>query len=301
MDLSEQYAGLGKQVTATFYFTPKVSVPASGYISITFDPLLTVGEIVSGSCLIYEIATTSYVAASSCFKRNREISIQLNSEQYTKDSQYSVKLVNLIYSPTSSGSFFADVTMIQADFATLIHSYTQRIFFRPAVFSFPAMSVYPKEQLQTAVIDFAFDTPFTIPHSRPQNISTEVVSFISIGFSPSGPTSLKLDLGYSANFPDYIPCLEIQGLVPVEGSHINCTVKTFESPAIVITNYQEVPQGTRIRVVVSSFENPDGNFIGTFSLVKKFNRIISKIAEHSETFQVTSTALRRMIITKQLV
>lgn len=292
MDLSEQYAGMNKQVTATFYFTPKVSVPANGFISITFDPNLVVGELVAGSCLIWEIATLSYVEARSCFKRNREISLQLKDEQYTKDAQYSVRLANLIYSPTSSGTFFAEVTMLQADFATLVHSYSQRIAFRPAVFSFPVMSVYPKEKLERAVIDFAFTTPFDVPHSRPQNITTEVVSYIAVGFSPSGPTSLKNDLGYSANFPGHIPCLEIQGLTPVEGSHINCTITTLESPTVLIRNYQAVPAGTRIRVVISSFENPDGNFIATFSIVKKFNRIVSKIAEHSETFQVTSVIMR---------
>lgn len=262
-------------------------------MNIIFDPNLIVGEIVSGSCMIWKIATSSYVESTSCFKSNRQITIQIGSEQYTKDSQYSIQLVNLVYTPTSSGIFFADVTLLQADFKTKIHSYSQKISFLPAVFTFPVMSLYPREQLESAVLDFQFITPFDIPHSRPQNISTEVVSFIAIGFSPSGPTSLSADLGYSAAFPTYIPCLEIEGLTPVEGYHINCTVQTLDSPTIVIRNYKEIKAGTQLRFVISSYTNPNGNFIARLSLVKKFNRIVSLIAQHSETFMVTLSPPRR--------
>lgn len=291
--LSELYSGLGKQVIATFSFNPTISIPASGYISITFDPRLTVGEITAGSCMIYSIATASYVASPNCFKKNREIVIQLGSEQYTKGSVYSIQLVRMLFSPESSGTFFTDVTMFQPDFATRILSYTQRIAFFPAVFIFPSMSLYPNERFQSAVLDFSFITPFDIPASRPQNISTETVSFISIGFMPSGPTSLQVDLGYSSSFPTFIPCLEIEGLLPVDGNHINCTVKAFDSPSIILQNYHAIKAGTTLRFVVSSFNNPDGNFITKISIVKKFNRILSKIAEHSETFLVSSTVLRR--------
>lgn len=270
-------------------------MPANGFINIIFDPNLIVGEIISGSCMIWKIATSSYVESPSCFKSNRQITIQIGSEQYTKDSQYSIKLVNLIYTPTSSGTFFADVTLLQTDFKTKIHSYAQKISFLPAVFSFPVMSLYPREQLESAVIDFQFITPFDIPHSRLQNISTEVVSFIAIGFSPSGPTSLLADLGYSDNFPTYIPCLELQGLTPVEGYHINCSVTTLESPTIIIRNYQAIKAGTQLRFVISSYPNPNGNFITRLSIVKKFNRIISLIAQHSETFLVTTTPSRRVL------
>jgi hypothetical protein len=294
MTLSEYYSGMNKFVTGTFLFKPKISIPASGYVSITFDATLVVGEIQSTSCLIWQISTSTYVPARTCFKKNREISMQLWDEQYTKDSTYSVQLFNLIQSPTTSGIFFTEVKFIQPDYATLIQSYSQLIQFRPAVFIFPAMALYPKEQAVSAILDFQFTTPFDIPHARPQNISTEIVSYIAIGFTPSGPTSLSADLGYSANFPTYIPCLEIQGLIPVDGYHINCTVTSFESPTILITNYQAVKANTRIRLVVSSFTNPDGNFIATLSIVKKFNRVISKIAEHSETFQVTNYILRNL-------
>lgn len=293
ISLSSQYSGTASSVTLTFAFIPTISIPANGYINIIFDSNLVVGEIVSGSCMIWEIATLSYVQAQSCFKSNRQISIQLKSEQYTKGSQYTIQLVNLVNSPTSSGIFFADITFLQADYATKIHSYSQKIQFLPAVFSFPVMSLYPREQLTSAVLDFQFITPFDIPHSRPQNISTEVVSYIAIGFSPSGPTSLYADLGYSTNFPTFIPCLEIQGLTPVEGNHINCTVTILDSPTILIKNYQPVKAGTTIRFVISSFSTPNGNFITRISIVKKFNRIISLIAQHSETFMVTTTLTRR--------
>lgn len=295
MALSSQYAGTATTVTLTFSFIPTISVPANGYINIILDSNLIVGEIVSGSCMIWQIATSSYVQSQSCFKSNRQISIQLNAEQYTKGSQYTIQLVNLVFSPTSSGIFFADITFLQADYATKIHSYSQRIQFLPAVFSFPVNSLYPREQLTSAILDFQFITPFDIPHSRPQNISTEVVSYIAIGFSPSGPTSLSADLGYTTNFPDFLPCLEIKGLTPVDGYHINCTVTTLDSPTIIIRNYQPVKAGTTIRFVLSSFFTPNGNFITRISIVKKFNRIISLVAQHSETFMVTTTIIRRPI------
>lgn len=293
--LSSQYAGTASTVTLTFTFTPTISIPANGYINIIFDSNLIVGEIVSGSCMIWEIVSSSYVEAQSCFKSNRQISLQIKSEQYTKGSQYRIQLVNLVFSPTSSGIFFSDITFLQADYSTKIHSYSQKIEFLPAVFSFPVMSLYPREQLTMAVLDFQFITPFDIPHSRPQNISTEVVSYIAIGFSPSGPTSLYADLGYSTNFPTFIPCLELKGLTPVEGSHVNCTVMTLDSPTILIKNYQPIKAGTTLRFVISSFFTPNGNFIAKISIVKKFNRIISLVAQHSETFMVTSTLTRKSI------
>lgn len=242
--------------------------------------------------MIRQISTSSFVQAQTCFKSNRQISIQINSEQYTKGSQYSVQLVNLVYSPISSGIYLADITFLQPDYATKIHSYSQRIQFLPAVFSFPVMSLYPREMLTPAILDFQFITPFDIPHSRPQNISTEVVSYIAIGFSPSGPTSLSADLGYSENYPTFIPCLEIKGLIPVDGSHVNCSVTALDSPTIIIKNYQPVKAGTTIRFVISSFSTPNGNFITKLSIVRSFNRIISLIAQHSETFLVTSSVPR---------
>lgn len=288
--MSSLYAGSGSTITVTFYFTPTISIPASGYINIIFDTNLVVGEIVTGSCMIWNIVSSAYVSSPTCFKSNRQITIQMGSEQYTKGTQYSIQLVSLVYTPSSSGTFFADVTFLQTDFKTKIHSYSQAIEFLPAVLSFPVMSLYPREQLQSGVLDFQFITPFDLPQSRPQNISTEVVSYIAIGFSPSGPTSLTNDLGYSSSFPTFIPCLEIEGLVPAEGNHINCTVKVLDAPSIIIRNYQAVKAGTQIRFVVSSFGNPDGNFITKISLVKKFNRIISLIGQHSETFMVTSSS-----------
>jgi hypothetical protein len=268
-------------------------VPANGYINIIFDNGLVINEVTSSSCEIWRIATLNYGPAKSCFKRGREISIQLDAEQYTKGAIYSVRLNFMIQSPEKSGTFFADVSMRQPDFNTWIHSYTERIVFRPAVFSFPQNFLYPKEKAIRSVLDFAFNTPFDIPHSRPQNITTEVVSFISIGFEPSGPTSIPSDLAYGADFPEFLPCVELQGLTPVEGTHITCKVVSLDSPTIIIRNYQAVKKGSRIRISLGSFLNPDGNFIARISIISKFNRILSKIAEHAETFQVTNTIPRK--------
>lgn len=290
--LSEDFSGLGKAIDAIYKFNPSTSIPANGFIKIIFDPNLEINEVDVSKCKVWSSASAGLVLAQTCFKRNREIAIQINNEQFTAGSTWSVQLVGLIISPEFSGEYFSDVTFYQEDGETQLNSYTQIMVFRAAKLIFPDVKVYPTEKFERGILDITVTVPFDIPVSRKQNITTETVSFIYVGIEPSGPTSLKTDLGYTRyGVNGRIPCLAVMGLIPVEGSSINCTIISRGSPGIKITNYHALSQNTRIRLIIGDFENPDGNIIINTMFAKKFNRVYTIISSIQITLQINDNSL----------
>ena len=141
---------------------------------------MAINEVDITKCKIWEKATLSYVNAATCFKRNREIAIQLKAEQYTAGLIWSVQLVKLINSPDVSGEYLSDTTFYQEDGETRLNSYTQILKFRPSKLNFPDIKAYPNERYQRGVIDIQVTVPFDIPVSRQQNITTETISYIYV-------------------------------------------------------------------------------------------------------------------------
>lgn len=277
VSLSEDFAGLNRTVNVIFTIRPAITLPAFGFIKVIFDNDLIINEVDTTKCFIWDRINGVYVNAPSCFKRNREISIQLSSLQYTANITNFFKLERVVESPGLGGVFLTDITTYQPDGVTSIESYTEVLSFRAAKLVFPIIRVYPQVRFETSVLDLEFSVAMDIPHSRPQNITTETVSFISIGIGPSGPTSLQSDLGYTKYGKGNIPCYAIMGLVPVRGSQIDCKVNPGEAPSIRITNYHAIKAGTRIRILVAEFTNPDGNFITDVKIIRKFNRKLTEM------------------------
>jgi len=60
-------------------------------------------------------------------------------------------------------------------------------------------------------------------------------------------------------------------------------VRTGEAPSIRITNYDQIKSGTRIRILIAEFTNPDGNFITDVKILRKFNRKLTEMTAIQET------------------
>jgi hypothetical protein len=79
VSLSEDFAGLNRTVNVIFTIRTGVTLPAFGFIKVIFDSDLIVNEVDTTKCFIWDRVAGIYVNAPSCFKRNREISIQLSN------------------------------------------------------------------------------------------------------------------------------------------------------------------------------------------------------------------------------
>ena len=93
-----------------FTIRPGTTLPAFGFIKVIFDNDLVVNEVDTSKCFIWDRVLAAYVNAPSCFKRNREISIQLSSLQYTANVTNFFKLERVVESPSLGGVFLTDVT-----------------------------------------------------------------------------------------------------------------------------------------------------------------------------------------------
>ena len=297
--LSEDFAGLNRTVEVTFELRPGISIPAEGYIKVIFDNDLVINEVDVTKCQIWQTSTKTFIDSKTCFKRNREITLQLKTEQYTANNTYFFKFKSVVESPKLGGNYISDITTYQPNSYTKIESYTQLLKFRAAKLVFPLINLYPKEKGQHAILDLEFTVPFDVPLSRPQNISTESVSFINVGIEPSGPTSLKSDLGYTKYGKGNIPCYAIYGLIPANGSQVTCRIFTKAMPSVRITNYEAIPAGTRMRILIGEFENPDGNFIANVMIMVKFNRRLTELSASAETLQITDGSTLRKIKSKE--
>ena len=129
ISMSETLSGLGTAIDVEVSFTPAITVPAGGFIKIIFDPTIVLNEVTTALCQIWDVGLSVWGASATCFKRNREVAVQINATKFTAGVNNKIKLEKIVKGPDYGGDYYMDVTTYQIDGLTKIESWTSFLGF----------------------------------------------------------------------------------------------------------------------------------------------------------------------------
>lgn len=136
-----------------------------------------------------------------------------------------------------------------------------------------------------AMHEFQFFTPYFMPASKLQKSATDLVSYIKITYSiPAvGASTVFSELGFGVTGPTKIPCRSLEGLNPVTGNTINCTLyPVANNPYVIVRNYGEVAKNGKITLFLPHKTNPKDNVVLNVQIIFKANRRLTVSSSYTQ-------------------
>lgn len=112
----------------TFDLNSATGIPASGWIKIIADESLTLKDVSNSKCKVFKISSSIFVDSPNCYKRDKEIFIQLD-DAYSLGINLQFKVENVFESPANAGTYNLEVITFAADLVTMNESYTENLVF----------------------------------------------------------------------------------------------------------------------------------------------------------------------------
>ena len=178
----------------------------------------------------------------------------------------------------------------------MVESYTEQLTFTAASLTSFFIRPFPKWRELMSIHELSFNTPYEIPASIVQESATDETSFIEMEYSATNPTDIENDLGMGITGEQMIPCKSLRGLSPIVGNEVNCTLITGPNPKIRIENFEEIPKGENIFVVIPNVKNPRDTWTVQTSVVIKQNRIYKILSQGTASFTSNANTQSNYII-----
>lgn len=269
-----------------FTFQPSVNIPINHKYIISFDSSLTVGN--PSSCQRLE-PVSSTMETAPCSIAGSSITVNLESATYGLGSGVSINVAGALSVPEVARDYTLDIR-IETSAGVLIETYTQQISFTPTVLSGMIFSANPQETNKAAILSLQFTVPFQIPISGTPGLPTDPVSEMRIFFEPRGTTIIDRDVGYGVSSQTSVACRGTQGFLPVLGKYVDCVLFPGLNPFIKLTNYQQLPPGTQVTLELAKFNNPNGDFGVSISVLKLQAGLYQEISKGTSSISLVAAA-----------
>lgn len=310
--LSNSFASSSRVLLArlSLFYTPLITLPASGFISVTFPPEMIVGKLTSGSCQVQNSPlTTDIIDAPGCFKSSRSVFVKI-STAFFSGTAYQIQLANSVYLPSVAGNYLVDVVTYMPDQVTPIESYTQLLSISAPQLLSPSIELIPAVQAQKSLLRVAFTLPTDLSPSKLQDFAGDKISFFMIFVQPDGAFVFDSTLGLGVTSGSDIPCYAGKELkasnwnfnypVPSHSStsvadqvvyrsyaSLNCSLIIEGNPAIKVQNYAGLAKGGIVEILVPGLTNLNGPTKITVQAYSLENRKLLISAEFVQSIQLT--------------
>ena len=285
--------GIGTDLT--FQFTPTLEVPTGGVIEMIVPTAMGWGAIIStASITITPNGGTAFNPATLTVSGNKltmTIPAPPTGAALPISLSHRIRISGVFLTPSVNDTYVFDITTY-TDPSNVLESWSSFITITsPGFVTTPyplAVSNFYSTIASYSVLDVSFTTNYYIPEGSPQNLASDLRGFIQFTFS-----NVDTNLGWTTKVSgDTIPCKSIQGIIPIAGESLKCTLIIGTTPMIIMRNFQAIVAGSFVKVRFPNFKNPSAatSITTTVSIYTKQNRIWRLLNTGSVAYAVAGTS-----------